>query len=404
MNKHKNNFLIILSIALIFTMFTISCEKNSLEYSDDIIASKQPLPNLSKTSDLENYIIMPLIEKLLDNMEWVDEHTLQTIKSKDYIPLSNLNLKTPINLKEMQIPEEYPVHSETMFWYDNALYEVVIEVAYGSKKSFKDKSLSAIKNKFGIAFDTDFFSDDPVGTVYTKNLKSNKTDSKKFDLSKMPNYPVFLVCFYEKPKKDSILAKPSVTPGYYLVLYEIMAYTKNEGSSCMEVELYTGRQYSGEYYYSGYPPRPSFPVWLFDGDNRNDAAGRDRTFMDINDKRKVYRSTAGIAILRLTSNKKMIIAIEDDKTAGQHKNDESGSDYYGSYHIHDNCVTGWSFDPYGPESFPSRKFYITGDPSNDDDVFWDSELEKLTINNVPSGYLYIYTGDFYYKLRKEYIQ
>jgi len=397
MNKHKNNFLIILSIALIFIMFTISCEKNSLEYSDDIIASKQPLPDLSKTLDLENYIIMPLIEKLLDNTEWIDEHALQTIELKDYIPLSNLNLKTPINLKEMQIPEKYPIHTETMFWYDNALYEIVIEVAYGSKKSFKDKSPSAIKSQFGIAFDTDFFSDDPVGTVYTKNFKTNKTDAKKFDLPKMPNYPVFLVCFYEKPKRDRILAKTSATSGYYLVLYEIMAYTKNEGSSCMEVELYIDIQDPTEYY-------EKRAEWLFNGHNYYDAAGRLRTFMDINDKNKLYRSTAGIAILKLTSTPQMIIAIEDDKQSGWHQNDKSGSDGHGIYHIHDDYVTGWSFDPYGYESFPGRKFYINGDPSNDDDVFWDSELEKAKLTTVPSGYLYIYTDDFYYKLRKEYIQ
>jgi len=105
--------------------------------------------------------------------------------------------------------------------------------------------------------------------------------------------------------------------------------------------------------------------WRFDGGNHTDFSGVSRSFRDVNDRDVLYVFSHPIAIAYGNSIFKRA-AIEDDCTAGSHKNAHHGGGKHNHYMYGVDIINGLFSG-----SFP---FWIHDDCSNNDDIYTESMI------------------------------
>lgn len=157
---------------------------------------------------------------------------------------------------------------------------------------------------------------------------------------------------------------PPSDPTIYVWLVRLTFDADNDWGD-EEFELYYG---SGDDATNPFEPSTT---WLFDGRSHVDASGISRFFPDVNSRDVTYELEHAIALAPYGSDFKLV-AIEDDCSAGAHKNRHDG----GGKHYH--YIYGRNFWQTSFEGeFP---FWIHDDCTNDDDIYTESAIASRPIS------------------------
>lgn len=169
----------------------------------------------------------------------------------------------------------------------------------------------------------------------------------------------------------------------YWWLTRLRLKTKHDYSS-EEFELFRANGCGTSYYF------PASTHMRFDGGNHTDDSGYLRKYPNVNSKR-TYTPEHPIAIRNVNWNFQLA-AIEDDASAGAHKNDHHGG---GGKHNH--YLWGWKFPPPKVNISGTYHFWIHDDVTDDDDIY-SASLTGYS-GGMPTTEIHISTTDVDYYVR-----
>lgn len=379
----KYIFIIVIAVLQMFVAF--SCTENDsqpISSNIDDIENSDPIPDIVDT----------IINELLTDIRWLDDEAMDKINQSDMLRLSDESFNDLVSLNNMKIPDIVDIQSADEFWYEERLYKIVIELFEPIDEQLEVDQLRSLNTKWGIIFDTDYYSDIPVGEYYYISSTAGSIIKEEIDLRDNPNFPLFILSLEDITPDMSMAKTTGEGAGYYLVLVAIQTYIDREGSGNMEYMMYRGPicdDYNDSY--------QKETTYNFDGNYHVDAHGDSRLFPDVNNENVLYACDQPIALMKLTDDVQWLVSIESDYDGTDHVNDKDGTDdCCTKYHRHDmagyNALTGSS------HTVNNRQFCITRDnDGGDDDIFWNSEIFGITEDWSLSTWPYyndIYTPDY----------
>lgn len=383
-----------LSMILLTGLALAGCQNNS-----DLLMNPQAKPQASvdakfqKTADLEG-TLQEIAQSLAQEPAWLNARLANEMQ-RDPVSISRLRIQAPSRLESA-----------------GRVYDVTVEAV----KNAKLTSTEPVR----VAPDPErFYADESSFTAYVFDHAQNRVVLERIEKSAVLNqavaYPLVLVTLQDRTEisfqemsagskifqehvttlaKGSVMATANSVAPFYLAITKIRLHRAHDDVDFEEFELYVKEGNSSE---SQFLPTT---IHKFDGVRRLDAAGRMVHYPDVNVTETTYVFKQPIALWPLSNTTPISIApLEDDCSAGQHKNlvypNPYIKTYAEEYHRATNSMRYGERHGYRLAGFMNCGIFGSNDDTYDRGTFSD-----WTASNTPEQEISIDLGDLQIWVKK----